>query len=225
MAGRERRQVQQQGRASSKLKDWRSRPSASRVKHRQPANQGKPCPAVISKKLSRVWVGMSILPMPLINIENSRGSGIGLLRSIKIGQMLHAHSVQYAHKLSSSRYAIENKYTHHDLEPRNARSPPDQHQLHAYLPLKLASQYVPETSSGHMLSIAMTTRQFTRSTKTFSKCANHCMPCTSLALALLSLGACSLEPEPLPLLLPPLPRLGAVGSANSSVAMAAQQHP
>jgi len=135
MAGRERRQVQQQGRASSKLKDWRSRPSASRVKHRQPANQGKPCPAVISKKLSRVWVGMSILPMPLINIENSRGSGIGLLRSIKIGQMLHAHSVQYAHKLSSSRYAIENKYTHHDLEPRNARSPPDQHQLHAYLPV------------------------------------------------------------------------------------------
>eukprot|EP00983_Pelagomonas_calceolata_P080047 1154968-Pelagomonas_calceolata.AAC.2 len=48
---------------------------------------------------------------------------------------LHAHSVQYAHKLTSTRRAIEKECTHQNpvaLESRAARDSPDPHQLPSY---------------------------------------------------------------------------------------------
>jgi ribonuclease HI len=63
-------------------------------------------------------------------LDQFRKLGIDSQRSEALAKKLHAHSVQYAHKLTSTRRAIENKHTHHNtgtLEPRAARNPPDPH--------------------------------------------------------------------------------------------------
>ena len=55
--------------------------------------------------------------------------GLDHQRATKLAQQLHAHSVQYAHKLVSTRRAIENKNTSHSqvLEPGASSNPPDPH--------------------------------------------------------------------------------------------------
>eukprot|EP00983_Pelagomonas_calceolata_P057406 1145049-Pelagomonas_calceolata.AAC.4 len=77
------------------------------------------------------------LDMFLVQETNCQGShildklkqlGIDLQRSIKLAQKLHAHSVQYAHKLTLTRRAIEIKNTQHNsgvLGPYASRYPPD----------------------------------------------------------------------------------------------------
>eukprot|EP00983_Pelagomonas_calceolata_P018749 588995-Pelagomonas_calceolata.AAC.1 len=53
--------------------------------------------------------------------------------------MLHACNVHCAYKLTSTRRAIENKKTHHNLgalEPRAARNPPDSHGLALYYSMR-----------------------------------------------------------------------------------------
>ena len=55
--------------------------------------------------------------------------GLDHQRATKLAQQLHAHSVQYAHKLVTTRRAIENKNTSHSqvLEPGASSNPPDPH--------------------------------------------------------------------------------------------------
>ena len=63
-------------------------------------------------------------------LELFRKLRIDTQRSETLGKKLHAHSVQYAHKLTSTRRAIENKQAHHNtgtLVQRAARNPPDPH--------------------------------------------------------------------------------------------------
>eukprot|EP00983_Pelagomonas_calceolata_P017208 539041-Pelagomonas_calceolata.AAC.1 len=55
---------------------------------------------------------------------------IDLQSSTKLAQKLHAHSVQHAHKLTSTIRAIENKNTQHKygaLGLHASRNPPDPH--------------------------------------------------------------------------------------------------
>jgi len=62
--------------------------------------------------------------------DQFRKLGIDSQRSETLGKKLHAHSVQYAHKLTSTRRAIEYKQAHHStgtLAQRAARNPPDPH--------------------------------------------------------------------------------------------------
>eukprot|EP00983_Pelagomonas_calceolata_P074420 1152551-Pelagomonas_calceolata.AAC.4 len=63
-------------------------------------------------------------------LDQFRKLGIDSQRSETLARKLRAHSVQFAHKLTSTRRAIENKYTHHNtgaLEQLAARKPPDPH--------------------------------------------------------------------------------------------------
>jgi len=55
--------------------------------------------------------------------------GLDQQRALKLARNLHAHSVQYAHKLVTTRRAIENKNTSHSqvLEPGAFSNPPDFH--------------------------------------------------------------------------------------------------
>eukprot|EP00983_Pelagomonas_calceolata_P100410 1158563-Pelagomonas_calceolata.AAC.5 len=59
-------------------------------------------------------------------------------RSETLARKLHALSVQHAHKLTSTRRAIENRNTHHNtvtgaLEQRAARNPRDPHEFPSHL--------------------------------------------------------------------------------------------
>eukprot|EP00983_Pelagomonas_calceolata_P131284 1161761-Pelagomonas_calceolata.AAC.14 len=68
-------------------------------------------------------------------VPRSRKLRIDPQRSTKLAQKLHAHSVQYAHKLTSTRHAIENKNTHYNsgaLELHATRNPPYLQQLPSY---------------------------------------------------------------------------------------------
>jgi len=63
-------------------------------------------------------------------LDQFKKLGIDSQRSETFAKKLHAHSVQFAHKLTSTRRAIENKNPHHNtgaLEQRAARNPPDPH--------------------------------------------------------------------------------------------------
>ena len=55
--------------------------------------------------------------------------GLDHYRATKLAKQLHAHSVHYAHKLVSTRRAIENKNTSNKqvLEPGGSSNPPDPH--------------------------------------------------------------------------------------------------
>eukprot|EP00983_Pelagomonas_calceolata_P096770 1158167-Pelagomonas_calceolata.AAC.5 len=56
--------------------------------------------------------------------------GLDHQRANKLARKLHAHSVQFVHKLTSTKRATENKNTHHNtgsLEQRAAENPPDPH--------------------------------------------------------------------------------------------------
>ncbi|KAF5843798.1 hypothetical protein DUNSADRAFT_5035 [Dunaliella salina] len=64
----------------------------------------------------------------LVCLWNSRGArGLDHQRATKLAQQIHAHSVQYAHKLVTIRRAIENKDTSHSqaLEPGASSNPPE----------------------------------------------------------------------------------------------------
>eukprot|EP00983_Pelagomonas_calceolata_P073445 1152132-Pelagomonas_calceolata.AAC.3 len=52
-----------------------------------------------------------------------------LLSAFKLASELHAHSVKFAHKLVTTRHAIENKNTPHSqaLGPGTSSNPPDPH--------------------------------------------------------------------------------------------------
>eukprot|EP00983_Pelagomonas_calceolata_P065927 1148787-Pelagomonas_calceolata.AAC.1 len=62
-------------------------------------------------------------------LKQFRQLGLDHQRATKLAEQLHAHSVQYAHKLVSTRRAIENKNTSHSqvLEPSASSIPPDPH--------------------------------------------------------------------------------------------------
>eukprot|EP00983_Pelagomonas_calceolata_P021680 679190-Pelagomonas_calceolata.AAC.1 len=63
-------------------------------------------------------------------LDQFKQSGIYSQRSETLARKPHAHSLQFAHKLTSTRRVIENKNTHHNtgaLEQRAARNPPDPH--------------------------------------------------------------------------------------------------
>eukprot|EP00983_Pelagomonas_calceolata_P015819 501479-Pelagomonas_calceolata.AAC.1 len=53
--------------------------------------------------------------------------GSGDTRAHEVAQKLHAHSVQYAHKLVTTRRAMENSYVSHSqvLEPGASNNPPE----------------------------------------------------------------------------------------------------
>eukprot|EP00983_Pelagomonas_calceolata_P037567 1136394-Pelagomonas_calceolata.AAC.12 len=55
--------------------------------------------------------------------------GLDHQRAMKLAHLLHAHSVEYAHKLVTTKRAIENKNTFHSqvLEPGASSDPPDPH--------------------------------------------------------------------------------------------------
>ena len=55
--------------------------------------------------------------------------GLDHQHSTKHAKQLHAHSVRYAHKLVSTRRAIENKNTSYNqvLQPGASSNPPDPH--------------------------------------------------------------------------------------------------
>ena len=55
--------------------------------------------------------------------------GLDHQHATKLARQLHAHSVRYAHKLVSTRRAIENNNTSYNqvLEPGASRNPPDPH--------------------------------------------------------------------------------------------------
>eukprot|EP00983_Pelagomonas_calceolata_P052750 1142985-Pelagomonas_calceolata.AAC.5 len=63
------------------------------------------------------------------NLKQFKQLGLDHQRATKLAQQFHAHSVQYAHKLVSTRRAIENKDTSHSqvLEPSAPSNPPDPH--------------------------------------------------------------------------------------------------
>eukprot|EP00983_Pelagomonas_calceolata_P124540 1161117-Pelagomonas_calceolata.AAC.2 len=63
-------------------------------------------------------------------LDQSRKLGIDQQRSTKLARKLHAHSAQYAQKLTSTRRDIEIKNTQHTsgtLRPQASRNPPDPH--------------------------------------------------------------------------------------------------
>eukprot|EP00983_Pelagomonas_calceolata_P076885 1153610-Pelagomonas_calceolata.AAC.3 len=55
--------------------------------------------------------------------------GLDQQRALKLACNLHAHSVQYAHEVVSTRRAIKNSKTSHNqvLEPGASNNPPDPH--------------------------------------------------------------------------------------------------
>eukprot|EP00983_Pelagomonas_calceolata_P062108 1147141-Pelagomonas_calceolata.AAC.2 len=55
--------------------------------------------------------------------------GLDQQRALNLARNLHAHSVKYAHKLVTTRRAIENKNTSHSqvLEPGASSNPPAPH--------------------------------------------------------------------------------------------------
>eukprot|EP00983_Pelagomonas_calceolata_P125257 1161194-Pelagomonas_calceolata.AAC.3 len=63
-------------------------------------------------------------------LDQFKKLGIDSQRSETLARKLHAHSEQFAHRLTSTRRAIENINTHHNtgaLEQRAARNPLDPH--------------------------------------------------------------------------------------------------
>eukprot|EP00983_Pelagomonas_calceolata_P021762 682010-Pelagomonas_calceolata.AAC.1 len=63
-------------------------------------------------------------------VDQFKRLGIDPQRSTKLARKPHAHFVQYAQKLASTRRAIENKNTPYNsgaLGPHAARNPPDPH--------------------------------------------------------------------------------------------------
>eukprot|EP00983_Pelagomonas_calceolata_P067955 1149698-Pelagomonas_calceolata.AAC.3 len=65
----------------------------------------------------------------MANILTFKELGLNHQRAIKLAQTLHAHFVQYAHKLVTTRRAFENKNTSHSqaLEQSASRNPTDPH--------------------------------------------------------------------------------------------------
>eukprot|EP00983_Pelagomonas_calceolata_P021161 663649-Pelagomonas_calceolata.AAC.1 len=75
-------------------------------------------------------VGGTIHTAPLGSLDQFRKLGIDPQRAIKLVQKLHAHPVQYAQNLTSTRHAIEIKNAQQNsgaLGLQASRNPPDPH--------------------------------------------------------------------------------------------------
>ncbi|KAF5831098.1 WD40-repeat-containing domain protein [Dunaliella salina] len=96
------------------------------------AKEGRKWRFGAGKDRAQCFIDVSLkFHVPIGTIGSCRSDlvNVTLTCDTKLAQQLHAHSVQYAHKLVTIRRAIENKNTSHSqaLEPGASSNPPDPH--------------------------------------------------------------------------------------------------
>eukprot|EP00983_Pelagomonas_calceolata_P019422 610584-Pelagomonas_calceolata.AAC.2 len=84
------------------------------------------CKQLQGAEISLILLGVGGTIYTAHTLDQLRNLDIDPQRSTKLARKLHAHSVQYAHRLTSTRRANENKNTHSGaLGPHASRNPPD----------------------------------------------------------------------------------------------------